>query len=179
MITIAKYRNLMAAELVKTRLESRGIKTMIADEFSYTLGYGSVIDGVRLQVAEEDAGRAKKILAADEYIDLPDDSTVISESPESATGNGETAGESVTGNGVTARQPGAGSSSVRPGAWPVWLLFLSGVFFLILGRAAGNPRIMSPHSGHVILIGEILIVAGLWILYDRLNPAGENEKPPE
>lgn len=168
MITIARYRNLMAAEVAKTRLESLGIRTMIADEFSYSLGYGSVIDGVRLQVPDEYAERAKEILNTDEYIDLSDDSALISESPGPVGGCGDTAG-----------QPGTGSSSARPGVWPVWLLFISGLFFLILGRAAGDPRIMSPHSGQVILIGEILIVAGLWILYGRLKSDDGREAPPD
>jgi len=167
MITIARYRNLMAAEVAKTRLESLGVRTMIADEFSYTLGYGSVMDGVRLQVTEEDAGRAAEIMAAGEQIGLPGESTIVAESPET---------EPVAAGAL--KESPEGSSAARPGRAPL-LLILSGVFCLALGRAAGDPRIMSPHSGHIILIGEILIVAGLWILYGRLKSDDGREVPPD
>lgn len=167
MITISRYRNLMAAEVAKTRLESLGIRTMIADEFSYTLGYGSVIDGVRLQVAEEDAERAAEIMAAGEQIGLSDGSTGIADSPETEPAAAGALKESPE-----------GSSAACTGRAHL-LLILSGIFCLAIGRAAGDPRIMSPHSGHVILIGEILIVAGLWILYGRLKSDGGREVPPD
>ena len=157
MITIATYRNLMSAELAKTRLESYAIKAMIADEFSYTLGYGAVMDGVRLQVPAADAERAKEILATDEFIDLPDDSAIIAESPE----------------------PAAYAASSRPGGWSVWLLFLFGICCLILGRPTSDWRTMHPFAGQLILLGELLIMAGLWIAYGRLSAAGEHEVPPE
>lgn len=168
MITIATYRNLMSAELAKTRLEFYDIKAMIADEFSYTLGYGSVMDGVRLQVPAADAERAKEILATEEFIDLSDDSAIIAESPEADAVGTE-----------ASREPAADAAAGRPGGWPVLLLFLSGIFCLILGRPTGDWRTMPLFSGQLILLGEILIVAGLWISYGRLNAAGEDEIPPE
>ena len=164
MITIATYRNLMSAELAKTRLEFYDIKAMIADAFSYTLGYGSVIDGVRLQVPAADAERAKKILAAEEFIDPPDDNEIIAESPEADVTSAEAWEESA-----------ADAVSSRPGAWP-WLLFLFGIFCLILGRPTSDWRIMSHFSGQIILLGEILIVAGLWVSYGRLNATGKDEE---
>lgn len=168
MITIATYHNLMSAELAKMRLESCDIKAMIADAFSYTLGYGSILDGVRLQVPAADAERAKKILATEEYVDLPNDSAIIAESPEADAVSAEAFKESA-----------ADSASSRPGGWPVLLLFLFGIFCLILGRPTGDWRTMHPFSGQLILLGEMLIVAGLWISYGRLGAAGEHEMPPE
>ena len=168
MITIATYRNLMSAELAKTRLEFYDIKVMIADVFSYTLGYGSIIDGVRLQVPDADAERAQEILATEEFIDLPDDSAIIAESP----------GTDAIGAEVS-RKPAAYAPSSRTGGWPVLLLFLFGMFCLIMGRPASDWRTIPPFSGQLILLGEMLIVAGLWISYGRLSAAGEHEMPPE
>ena len=168
MITIATYRNLMSAELAKTRLEFYDIKTMIADEFSYTLGYGAIMDGVRLQVPAADAERAKEILATEEYVELPNDSAIIAESPETDTISTE-----------AFQEPAANAASSRPGGWSVLLLFLFGIFCLILGRPTSDWRTMHPFSGQLILPGEMLIVAGLWISYGRLSAAGEHEMPPE
>ena len=179
MITIATYRNLMSAELAKTRLEFYAIKAMIADVFSYTLGYGSIIDGVRLQVPDADAERAKEILATEEFIDLPDDSAIIAESPEPVARSAEAARDTDAVSDETLRQPSADSSSSRPGGWPVLLLFLFGIFCLILGRPTGDWRTMHPFSGQLILLGEMLIVSGLWLSYGRLSAAGEHEMPPE
>ncbi|MFC1454067.1 putative signal transducing protein [Verrucomicrobiota bacterium] len=161
MITIATYRKLMSAELAKTRLEFYGINAMIADAFFYTLGYGSTLQGVRLQVSDEDAERAQEILASKEIIDLPDDSVMITESPEAD------------------QESAAKSPSSRPLGWPAFLVFLFGIVCLILGRPAGDLRIAHPFSGQLILLGVISIVAALWIFYGRLNTADEHEIPPE
>ena len=168
MITIATYRNLMSAELAKTRLEFYDIKTMIADEFSYTLGYGAIMDGVRLQVPAADAERAKEILATEEFIELPDDSAIIAESPEADAVSAE-----------AFKEPAADAASSRPGGWSVLLLFLFGIFCLILGRPDSDRGTMLPFSGQLILLGEMLIGAGLWISYGRLSATGEHEMPPE
>ncbi|MBU0716027.1 MAG: DUF2007 domain-containing protein [Verrucomicrobia bacterium] len=168
MITIATYRNLMSAELAKTRLEFYDIKAMIADACFYTLGYGAIMDGVRLQVPATDAERAKEILATEEYVELPNDSTIIAESPETDVISAEAFKESA-----------AYATSSWPGKWSVLLLFLFGIFCLILGRPTSDWRTMSPFSGQLILLGEMLIVAGLWIAYGHLSAAGEHEMPPE
>ncbi len=158
MITVATYRNLMSAELAKTRLDIYGIEAVVADVFSYTLGYGSIIDGVRLQVADEEAGRAREILTSEEFIDLSEDSAPVVESPHAAANGAE-----------TIQAPAAYSSSGLSGTWPVWLLFLLGVFCLVLGRPGGAWRAMYNFSGQVVLLGEILIVVALWLAYGRLS----------
>ncbi len=168
MITIATYRNLMSAELAKTRLAFHDINAMIADEFSYTLGYGAIMDGVRLQVPAEDAERAKEILATEEYVELPNDSAIIAELPEADAISAE-----------AFQEPAANAASSRPGGWSVLLLYLFGIFCLILGRPTSDWRTMHPFSGQLILLGEMLVVAGLWISYGRLSAAAEHEMPPE
>ena len=168
MITIATYRNLMSAELAKTRLEFYDIQAMIADACFYTLGYGAVIDGVRLQVPAADAKRAQEILATEEFIDLPNDDAIIAESPEAGVINAE-----------ACKEPAAGAAASQPGGWPILILFLFGIFCLILGRPTSDWNTMSPFSGQLILLGEMLIVAGLWIFYGRLSAAGKHAMPPE
>lgn len=168
MITIATYRNLMSAELAKTRLEFHDIEALIADACFYTLGYGAVMDGVRLQVPAADAERAKEILATEEYVDLPDDNLIMAESPEADAVSTE-----------AFQEPAAGIASSRSGKWSVLLLFLFGVFCLILGRPTSDWRTMLPFSGQLILLGEMLIVAALWISYGRLSAVGEHEIPPD
>jgi len=168
MITIATYRNLMSAELAKTRLAFYDIKAMIADEFSYILGYGAIMDGVRLQVPAADAERAKEILATEEYVELPQDSAIMAESPEADAVSAE-----------ACKEPAADAMSSRSGGWSVWLLFLFGIICLILGRPASDWSPMHYLSGQFILLGEILILAGLWIAYGRLSATGEHAMPPE
>jgi hypothetical protein len=165
MITVATYRNLMSAELAKTRLESCEIKAVIADVFFYILGYGSIMEGVRLQVPEADAERAREILSGGEFIDSSYDNALIAESPETDAARAGTLNESAE-----------DSSASRPGGRPVLLLLLSGIFCLILSLPAGDWRTTPPSAGLFFLLGVILIVAGLWILYSRLSADREHEQ---
>lgn len=73
MTTIARFFNLMDAELAKVRLESAGIPVFLADEAAMTSGYGPVTGGVRLQVREEDVERATEMLKGQTGIELPED----------------------------------------------------------------------------------------------------------
>ena len=150
MITIATYRNLMSAEVAKTRLESAGIEPAIADANFYTLGYGAVMDGVRLQVPAADAESARAILLAGQCMPLPDDEQPVAEAPE-------------------ANAPGrlAGRSGL--------FLFLFGLFCLVLGRPGAEGRAAHALSGQLILAGAISIMAGLWIFYGGMNTGGEHE----
>ncbi|MBI3985893.1 MAG: DUF2007 domain-containing protein [Lentisphaerae bacterium] len=164
MLTIATYRNLMAAELARTRLEFYDIQATIADACSYTLGYGSVVDGVRLQVPAADADRAKEILATGEFVAPPDDGAGLEESPET---------DAISAGAF--RESAADLSSNRPGGWTASLLFLSGLLLLILGRPAGAWRAMASWSGPLMLLGALLISAGLWIAYGRLSDGREED----
>ncbi len=73
MITVATYTHLAQADLARTRLADHGIKALIADESTFTIGYGQVTGGVRLQVAEADGPRALGILASSGRVVLPED----------------------------------------------------------------------------------------------------------
>jgi hypothetical protein len=167
MITIATYRNLMSAELAQTHLESYGIKALIADAFSYILGYGSVIGGVRLQVLDADAERARAILSGEEFGALTDDRTIVAEAPD--------ADADAVGNAAF-KETVPDTKADQPIGWTVWLLFLFGILCLILGRPVSAWGSILPFSGHFMLMGEILIVVGLWIVYGRLNAKDEQEK---
>lgn len=74
MKTIHTYINTVEAGVAQSLLESANIDSVLADEHSCTLGYGSVIGGVRLQVPDEQVDAAKRILAGkDGVTPLPDD----------------------------------------------------------------------------------------------------------
>ena len=74
MKTIRTYPNTVEAGLARSILESAGIEAVLADEHSCTLGYGSVVGGVRLQVPDVQADPATKILdEQDGVTPLPDD----------------------------------------------------------------------------------------------------------
>jgi len=60
LVTIARFTNVIDAEIARTKLESEGIQGFIADEFTSRV-YPGAID-VRLLVHEEDAERAVEIL---------------------------------------------------------------------------------------------------------------------
>jgi len=62
MQTLRTYANLAEAGFASSLLEAAEIRATLADEQSYTLGYGPVVGGIRLQVAEEDVSRAEAVL---------------------------------------------------------------------------------------------------------------------
>lgn len=73
MITVGTYFNIAKAQLDKTRLEDSHVPAFIADEAMSTIGYGpAMIGGARLQVCDEDAERARAILAEPAGLPLPD-----------------------------------------------------------------------------------------------------------
>jgi hypothetical protein len=73
MTTLARFFNLADAELLKTRLEANGVPVFLADEASFTAGYGPVTGGLRVQVNETDVARARELLTQAPAIELPDD----------------------------------------------------------------------------------------------------------
>jgi hypothetical protein len=74
MITLKTYRNLCEAQIDRSFLEAEGLRVFLADEISFTLGYGAVLPsgGIRLQVDESDEPRASELLKNKECV-LPDD----------------------------------------------------------------------------------------------------------
>ena len=62
MKTVRTFGNLAEAGFASSLLESAGIKTLMADEQSYTLGYGAVSGGLRVQVDDADFERALRVL---------------------------------------------------------------------------------------------------------------------
>ncbi|WP_097458626.1 putative signal transducing protein [Mangrovitalea sediminis] len=73
--TVAQYAQLYEAHLARARLESEGLEVMIADEHTVTLQslYADALGGVRVQVLDEDADRARAILEEDRSQLLDDD----------------------------------------------------------------------------------------------------------
>ncbi|HID57149.1 TPA: DUF2007 domain-containing protein [Candidatus Poribacteria bacterium] len=64
LVTIATFDNPFKAHLVKSRLESSGIKCFLSDEFVVTVNrlYSNAVGGVKLQVKESDLERAIELL---------------------------------------------------------------------------------------------------------------------
>lgn len=62
LITIYTFANSFEAEIVKGKLNSEGIAAFLIDEnTNYTIG-PTIIEGVRLQVRQEDYQKAKDII---------------------------------------------------------------------------------------------------------------------
>jgi len=64
MVTIAKYTHPDEAQLARMKLEGSGIYAFVADEAMATLHcfLAGSLGGIRLQVRDEDRGRALEIL---------------------------------------------------------------------------------------------------------------------
>jgi len=168
MITLASYRSLMAAELARARLAAGGIQAAVADAAFYTLGYGALLGGVRLQVPAADAERAKEILAAAGMADLPDAEADLAGAPERNAASRDPCPESAV-----LLAPG------RSGSLLTGVLFLAGLACLVLGRPAVGWRPARAFSGQLILLGELLLAAGLWKTYGRLCAAEDRQASAE
>lgn len=68
LVTIMTYDNYMTAHIVKARLANRGVEAFIKDEQTLTMNWlwNNALGGMKLQVKEEDATLALKILEEDE-----------------------------------------------------------------------------------------------------------------
>jgi hypothetical protein len=60
--TIRTYSNLSDAGFASSLLEAAGIEALLADEQSFTIGYGLAALGLRLQVDDADFERAQRVL---------------------------------------------------------------------------------------------------------------------
>ena len=82
MVTVRQYINPSEAELDKTLLEEAGIPVFLADENSWSAGFGGAFVGVRLQVEDADLDRARRVLDEREGVTpLPDDFVPPEEPP--------------------------------------------------------------------------------------------------
>jgi hypothetical protein len=74
---LAKYYDIIEANLVKARLESEGISCYLADDVSYaTLGIaGGAVEGIRLMVDSHNYEHARKLL--DEFSELSEEQNNI------------------------------------------------------------------------------------------------------
>mgnify|MGYP006281632873 CR=1 FL=1 len=75
MVTIDTYDNLADAHIAKGRLEAEGIPAELADAHLVQTDwlYSAAVGGIKLQVAEEDAGRARGILHRDHSATMADE----------------------------------------------------------------------------------------------------------
>lgn len=64
MTTIATFNKPEDAHLLRMRLESGGISAFLVDENVAQMGRSFMTGGVRVQVADEDVGATRELLAA-------------------------------------------------------------------------------------------------------------------
>ena len=62
MVTLRNCSDLAEAELIKSFLAGSGVDSFLPDENSVL--WSNAIGGIRVQVADEDAGRAEEVLRA-------------------------------------------------------------------------------------------------------------------
>lgn len=67
-VTIRTFDNYLTANIVKSRLENRGIQAEIKDEQTVTMNWlwNNALGGMKLQVLEKDVERALQIMEQDE-----------------------------------------------------------------------------------------------------------------
>ncbi len=62
MVTIQTCSSLSDAEVIRSCLRGSGVESFLPDEFAAQNTWASALGGVRVQVMEEDADRAREIL---------------------------------------------------------------------------------------------------------------------
>ena len=64
-VTVATYMNLAEADLARGKLQAEGIEAWLSDDNMLRMDwfYGNFLNGVKLQVKQEDAERAWEVLA--------------------------------------------------------------------------------------------------------------------
>jgi hypothetical protein len=72
-VTVATFWNAPEAYMVRARLEAEGIRAYVADELATMVTWGLLNNsgGVKLQVAEKDAERAREVLARIQHTNAP------------------------------------------------------------------------------------------------------------
>lgn len=73
MVTIRTYFNVAEAGYAHSLLESQGVRAFLQGENAFTLESVGAIGGIRLQVPEEQAAEARRILEGEGFQPLPDD----------------------------------------------------------------------------------------------------------
>lgn len=78
LVTVASFSHPSEAELAKSKLESEGIESFVADAHTVQMNwlYSNALGGVKVQVWEADAAKAQEILGTTVPPDEPEDSAV-------------------------------------------------------------------------------------------------------
>jgi thymidylate kinase len=69
LVTIATFSKHLQAELLKAKLEGKGIKCVLTEDPTHSL-YGYAAGAIRLQVKESDTAQALEILRTNEKADM-------------------------------------------------------------------------------------------------------------
>lgn len=75
LVTVSRYSLPYEAHIAKSRLDSEGIPSFVADEHTINMQwlYSDALGGVRLQVLEADVDAALAVLAEDREMDLAEE----------------------------------------------------------------------------------------------------------
>lgn len=172
-VTLVRFGELPAAQLLCGRLESEGIECLIPDEImaAQTWHLNRAIGGIRVQVRQSDLARAKQIL---EQPGLAEDAALAA--------SAENLAESLPGEPVNSDQAGlsddgsispgdrAAYRSMRVALVSLWLLGLFHPYSLVLAaRALGQKDITSwgRRRAAIALLVSLLGCAGLSLLVMR------------
>jgi Putative prokaryotic signal transducing protein len=156
MQTIRTFSNIAEAGLACSVLKAAGIRAALADENAFTLGPQYVPWGIRLQVPEQDADEAERLLGPqEEFPPLTDDFVPRPEPSQES-------------EAPTQQALDAFDAFPRGGIWAVCIF---GVF-MVVNLATGHPVHADP--GRVLLIFGLGGIVG--IIVRAIDRKGRKDK---
>jgi hypothetical protein len=165
-VTLVRFSELPAAQLLCGRLESEGIESFIPDAImaAQTWHLNRAIGGIRVQVHQVDLERAKQIL---EQPGLAEDAALAASAENLAEpGASELAGQYQGGNGVKdddgSISPGdrAAYRSMRVALVSLWLLGLVHPYSLFLAVRALGRKDLTPWGRRRAIIALLVSLVG-------------------
>jgi hypothetical protein len=175
-VTLIRFGDLPAAQLLCGRLESEGVESFIPDEIMAAQNWhlNRAIGGIRVQVYQADLERAKQIL---EQPGLGEEAALAASAENlGEPGDGELVGHRQGGNGIKdddgSISPGdrAAYRSMRVALVSLWLLGLVHPYSLFLAVAALLRKDLTPWGRRravIALLVSALGCAGLSLFVAR------------
>ena len=168
-VTLVRFGELPAAQLLRGRLESEGIECMIPDEIMATQTWHltRAIGGVRVQVRKTDLERAKQIL---DQPGLADDARLAASAENQLAAE---VGEDVSASDGSKDDDGsispgdrAAYRSMRVALVSLWLMGLIHPYSLLLSVAALGRKDLTPWGRRRAIIALLVSGTGCaWIVF--------------
>ena len=163
-VTLARFGELTAAQLLCGRLDAEGIECFMPDEHIATQAwhFTHAIGGIRVQVRQADLERAKEILAQPGAADLVVEGDLAQGT--SRPGQGESAGEADKDDGTISAGDRAAFRALRVALVSLWLMGLIHPYSLWLSVRALGRQDITAWGRRRAGIALIISVAGCaWI----------------